>query len=257
MTELEISIVGDSALNIVFGSTLDPANGSRTYDPDAARHVRCALELLEQQPIQGTIGATPAYCALTIYYDPLTIGYDELVLQLNDRLANLDDYIATQTAEHPSRTVIKVPVCYGDEFGPDLEAVAQSAGISADEVIKLHSAPIYEVGMHGFYPGFTYLTGLDRTLNIPRSFEPHDSVPAGSVGIGGRQTGIYALTSPGDWHVIGRTPLHLFDINRKPALLLQVGQGVEIEPISAARFKEISQQIAEGDYEIQSYEQEV
>ncbi len=256
MTELDISIVGDSALNIVFGSTLDPANGSRTYDPDAARHVRCALEVLERQPIQGTIGATPAYCALTIYYDPLTIGYDELVLQLNDRLANLEEYIAKQSAEHPSRTVVKVPVCYGGEYGRDLEAVAKSAGMSTNEVIKRHSAPIYEVGMHGFYPGFTYLTGLDHKLDIPRSFEPHDSVPAGSVGIGGKQTGIYSLSSPGDWHVIGRTPLKLFDIERKPALLLQIGQGVEIEPVSANEFESISQQIAEGTYELQSYEQE-
>ncbi len=256
MTELEISIVGDSALNIVFGSTLDPSNGSRTYDPVAAQHVRCALELLEKQPIQGTVGATPAYCALTIYYDPLTIGYDELVLQLNDRLASLEDYIAKQAEEHPNRTVVKVPVCYGGTFGPDLATVAQSAGTSEEEVIARHSMPIYEVGMHGFYPGFTYLTGLDQGLKIPRSMEPHNSVPAGSVGIGGKQTGIYSLTSPGDWHVIGRTPLNLFDINRTPALLLEVGQGVQLEPISAIEFDEIAQQISQGNYQLQTYEQE-
>ncbi|MDO5334883.1 MAG: 5-oxoprolinase subunit PxpB [Coriobacteriia bacterium] len=249
MSELSISIVGDSALNIVFSHTLDPTNGSRTYDPAGARRVRHALRLLNEHPIPGVIGCTPAYCALTIYYDPLTVGFDNLVHELNDRLSPLDADMEQWESEGRERSVIEVPVCYGGEFGPDLLAVAQACNQDVQEVIARHSAPTYDVGMMGYYPGFAYLTGLDQSLYVPRNLDPSKEIPAGSIGIGGRQTGIYGLGTPGDWNIIGRTPLKLLEITNVAKPLLEVGQGVKLVPISPEEYEDIATKVAKGTYE--------
>ncbi len=128
--------------------------------------------------------------------------------------------------------LVEIPVCYGSEYGPDLEDVAALHELTSAEVIRRHSAPPYRVQFLGFLPGFAYLSGLPPGLETPRRDTPRLSVPAGAVGIGGAQTGVYPLESPGGWQIIGRTPLILFDLNREPPALLRAGDRVRFVPIS-------------------------
>jgi inhibitor of KinA len=131
-------------------------------------------------------------------------------------------------------------VCYGGVFGPDLEAVAQRHGLAPEELIRLHSEAVYSVYMLGFAPGFAYLGGLPPALATPRRDEPRTAVPAGSVGIGGSQTGIYPLVSPGGWNLIGRTPLRLFDARRTSPTLLAVGDRVRFQVIEHDDFDRLA-----------------
>ncbi|WIG55610.1 MAG: Allophanate hydrolase 2 subunit 1 [Rhodanobacteraceae bacterium] len=129
-----------------------------------------------------------------------------------------------------------IPVCYGGDCGPDIDAIAEHAGLVRDEVIARHAAAEYTVAMLGFAPGFPYLLGLDAALHVPRRATPRTRVPAGSVAIGGAQTGIYPCELPGGWHLIGRTPLALFDPRRDPPCLLAPGDRVRFRAIDAGEF---------------------
>ena len=128
--------------------------------------------------------------------------------------------------------VVDLPVCYGGEFGPDLDAVAEHAALPPTGVVGLHSGADYRVHAIGFAPGFAYLGGLPEAIVTPRRPEPRTAVPAGSVGIGGSQTGIYPIVSPGGWQLIGRTALHLFDARRTPAALLAIGDVVRFRALA-------------------------
>ena len=161
----------------------------------------------------------PGMNNLTLVFDPLETDREALTHQL---LAAW--HAATETAA-PGREVA-IPVQYGGEFGPDLQAVATHAGLSVHEVVQRHAGGDYVVFFLGFQPGFAYLGGLEAALHTPRRASPRLEVPAGSVGIGGEQTGIYPATSPGGWQLIGRTDLPLFDAARRPPTLLQPGDRV-------------------------------
>ena len=143
-----------------------------------------------------------------------------------------------QPGEAPER-LLEIPVCYGGEFGEDLEELARRHDMTADRVVELHTAATYFVGMLGFAPGFPYLAGLDRRLVTARRSTPRARVPRGSVAIGGEHTGIYPLDSPGGWHVIGRTPLTLFDLDRDPPSLLQAGDKVRFVAIAPEAFERV------------------
>lgn len=143
---------------------------------------------------------------------------------------------ASATRSDRSRCAIEIPVCYDRAFGPDLDIVASHAGLSGQAVIERHTAATYTVAMLGFAPGFPYLLGLDPTLQVPRRANPRTRVPAGSVAIGGAQTGIYSQELPGGWHLIGRTPLRLFDPLRDQPALLAPGDRVRFRPIGAEEF---------------------
>jgi inhibitor of KinA len=138
-------------------------------------------------------------------------------------------------------TLVEIPVCYGGQFGPDLEEVARRAGLPAAEVIQLHAQAEYVVAMIGFAPGFPYLAGMNEQLAAPRKTQPRAQVPAGSVGIAGRQTGIYSLPTPGGWQLIGRTPRRLFHPMWENPSLLRAGDQVLFVPISSAEFDQLSE----------------
>lgn len=202
----------------------------------AHRRVRAALARLDALAPPGVEDVVPTFTTLAVHYDPARIAGTRAVpphLRLADALAaalaGLDD---GATAE-PLRTV-EIPVCYGGEAGPDLEKVAQLHGLSPDEVVRRHAEAGYRVYMVGFVPGFAYLGGLAPELATPRRATPRERVPAGSVGIGGSQTGVYPQDSPGGWWLIGRTPLELFDPGREPAALLSLGDAVRFVPLSPA-----------------------
>ncbi len=138
-------------------------------------------------------------------------------------------------------TLVEIPVCYGGQFGADLEGVARHAGLPAAEVIRLHAQAEYVVAMVGFAPGFPYLAGMHEQLAAPRKTQPRALVPAGSVGIAGGQTGIYSIPTPGGWQLIGRTPRRLFHPQQENPSLLRAGDRVRFVPISAAEFDQQSE----------------
>ena len=144
---------------------------------------------------------------------------------------------------------MKIPVCYGGDFGPDLSDVAEHAGMSAEEVIAIHSGHDYLIDMLGFLPGFAYLGGLDERLHTPRLATPRTRIEPGAVGIGGAQTGIYPLASPGGWRIIGRTPVRPYDPDRESPILYAAGDYLRFVPITPQEFSLIETQVESGTYE--------
>ncbi len=200
-------------------------------DPEAnARAHRIAARLRALSP-SWLRDLVPAYAAVGVFFDPDAIAAD----------AVRDWLLAHCATDAPDRgtgdtRIVEIPVRYGDNFGADLDDAATALGIDRDTLIARHNAPLYTVAMLGFAPGFPYLLGLDPGLALPRLATPRTRVPAGSVGIGGAQTGIYPRESPGGWRLIGRTPLRLFDPGREHPSLLAPGDRVRFVAIDDARF---------------------
>jgi len=201
--------------------------------PDTGAHeqVRRLLLSLREAPRAGVLNLHPAYASLLVDFDPLRVGVADLADEIRQRLA-----AASASATAPPR-LVEIPVCYGGEWGPDLEAVAGHCGLAPGQVIERHSGPEYLVSFLGFSPGFPYLSGLDPALATPRLASPRKHVPAGSVAIGGAQAGIYPSASPGGWRVIGRTPLRLFDPQRWMPALLEMGDRIRFRPVSLEEFQ--------------------
>ena len=185
--------------------------------------------------IPGVVETVPAFATLLIFYDPLVTEYDAVAAAVQ-KLAKAP---GSDTAAGEGR-LVEIPVCYGGTFGPDLPFVAEHAGLTEKEVMELHAGREYRIYMLGFLPGFPYLGGLDERLFTPRLASPRTAIPAGSVGIGGEQTGVYPIASPGGWQLIGRTPLKLFDpsVGRLP---YAAGDRIRFCPITQDEFDVIAQ----------------
>ncbi len=207
--------VGDAAVTCELGEA--PA-------ADVQARVRALGRSLQAEPLPGQRECVPALTSLLAIFDPRVTTVAELGDGLCRRLQE-------RTLEPTSR-VHEIPVCYGGPEGPDLAEVAARLGLSAAEVIALHSGADYEVELLGFMPGFAYLGTLPGALELPRRATPRTRLPAGSVAIAGRQTGIYPAASPGGWHVLGRTSVRLFDATRRPPALLQPGDHVRFRPVA-------------------------
>jgi inhibitor of KinA len=217
--------LGDQAVTITLGDRIDEATH---------RRVRAAVARLERDRPRGLIDLVPAFASITVHYDPARVGgaqpYDTLVGVLEQRLSeSLDDPL-------PPARVIEIPVCYGGDLGPDLDEVARAHALTTDDVVRIHASGEYLVFMVGFMPGFAYLGGLAPEIATPRRNTPRTAVPAGSVGIGGQQTGVYPSVSPGGWNLIGRTPRAVFDIHRAEPSLLATGDRVRFQPITRAEY---------------------
>ncbi len=199
------------------------------------RKVLALDQALAQKEISGIEECVPTYRSLLIRYNPLKISYEELVFQIRD----LENSIP-QTVFKEERVKKKViPVVYGGKYGPDLKNVAETHGLTEEEVIHIHSAKPYRVYMIGFVAGFPYLGVVDDTIATPRLKTPRIRVPAGSVGIAEKQTGIYPCEAPGGWQIIGRTPLKLFDPFKQPPTLLKPGDTVKFKPITEREFEKL------------------
>lgn len=206
---------GDRALVVEFGDGIDPAV--------SAAVARLAARVAARKP-DGVIETVPTYRSLMVHHDPCAGDPEALAATLEALAAEVSREAADPGAT-PGR-LVEIPVTYGGEMGPDLPYVCEKTGLSPEEVVRLHTAPTYVVYMLGFLPGFPYMGGLDPRLATPRLSTPRLRIPAGSVGIGGEQTGVYTLESPGGWAVIGRTPLTLFDPMREEPCLLLAGDRV-------------------------------
>jgi inhibitor of KinA len=222
--------LGDQAVLVEMGTTLTPALNDRVHALSAR---------LLANPLSGVLDIVPAYVTLAVHYDAGRIAKD-LGQRGSPREAVLAwveaELSGLQTVPRDAGRRIEIPVCYGGEWGEDLGELAQAAGLSAEEFAGLHGAGEYRVHLVGFAPGFAYLGGLDARLHAPRRASPRARVPAGSVAIGGEQTGVYPLESPGGWNLIGRTPLRMFDPARDPACLLAAGDRVTFLSIDRTRF---------------------
>lgn len=174
----------------------------------------------------------PAYATVLIDFDPLTMSHAELA-------STVGELVQLGAEAHFPTRVVRIPVCYGGELGPDLPFVAEHAGLPSGEVVRLHSSANYVVHFLGFSPGFGYLDGLPAQLDCPRMESPRTRVAAGSVGIAGRQTGVYPLESPGGWRLIGCTPLRMFNPHASPPTRLEPGDKVQFVAIDRAEFDEL------------------
>ncbi|NLY43322.1 MAG: 5-oxoprolinase subunit PxpB [Clostridiaceae bacterium] len=192
------------------------------------------------------IEVIPTYRSLLVHYNPLLISSHELIRKIKKIEESLEDM------ELPPARVVKIPVLYGGEYGPDLEFVAQYNHLTPDEVISIHCSRDYLVYMLGFTPGFCYLGGMSAEIATPRLAEPRTNIPAGSVGIAGNQTGMYPIDSPGGWRIIGRTPVRLFTPeNEKQPVLMQAGDYIRYYPITLEEYQFIQKAIEENRYRIE------
>jgi inhibitor of KinA len=196
--------------------------------------VRKLLQLLEAEPIEGVRNLHPAYCSLLVKFDALKWRHEALEKELRKHLGRLEK------VKLPEPREVEIPVCYGGEYGPDLDEVAALHGITPEQIIKLHTSTTYLVYFLGFVPGFAYLGELPKELVTPRLPTPRKKVPVGSVGIAGNQTGVYPFETPGGWRLLGRTPLAMFRTDREGLSLLSIGDRVRFAPISRERFAELS-----------------
>jgi inhibitor of KinA len=210
----------------------------------ATLRMRALADWLRQSAVPGVLDLVPAFCSLTVHYEPLHVrAADGFPFEcLRAQLAQAIDQ-APPARDDLSR-VVEIPVLYGGPGGEDLAPLAAAHGLSIEEAIARHTAPPYFVAMLGFAPGFAYLAGLDPRLVTPRRDTPRARVPAGSVAIGGEHTGIYPFDSPGGWNVIGRTPLRLFEPGRFAPSLLSVGDEVRFVAIDEARFRALAREQA-------------
>ncbi|MBB6453642.1 inhibitor of KinA [Salirhabdus euzebyi] len=208
------------------------------FDGDSSSEIHGKIvslaSMLQGSELDGFLEAVPSYTTLTIHYNPLLIGKDDPY----EYVCRQVDLLIKKLPAHTDLAgrQVDIPVCYGGDFGPDLDYVASYHNLSVQEVIAIHMEPIYPVYFLGFSPGFPYLGGLLPKLETPRKETPRKTIPKGSVGIAGRQTGIYPLGSPGGWQIIGQTPLRLFSINQDSPALLQPGDNIRFYPISRQQF---------------------
>jgi len=234
---MEIVPLGDSALIVRVREEFEDA------PEETLNEVLHAFEQLRSASIPGVIELAPAYTSVAVFFHASAVAKATGVA--HDVFESLAAHIRAAVAArgHPGRMKraasrgIEIPVCYDPEFAPDLDEVVRHAGISAKEVVDLHSTAEYRVACIGFVPGFPFLAGLPKKLATPRLETPRKEIPPGSVGIGGAQTGIYPLRSPGGWNLIGRTPLELFDPTKIPPALLQAGDHVRFRAIAREEFE--------------------
>ena len=230
MQDTKILTAGDSSVLIQFGNTIDPEINYR---------ISATVQMMREQHIVGVTDIIPAFCSLLINYDPRVITFAEI------------------KAGAKRKKVYEIPVCYGGEYGPDIQNIADHAGLSVEEVIDIHTSRDYLIYMLGFLPGFTYLGGLDERIHTPRLANPRIKIAAGSVGIGGSQTGIYPMDSPGGWQLMGLTPVKTYDPEREIPILVEAGDYIRFVRIDEDEFKRIKELVDRGEYQCVVHEGEV
>ena len=227
---------GDSALVIEFGNEISV---------DINKKIRKMMDDIKKENIDGIVELVPTYCSLLINYDVLKIDYNTLVEKLKTFLNN-----DLETAEGEEVTLIEIPTLYNDEVGSDLSYVAEHNKLSKEEVIKIHTGTDYLVYMLGFMPGFTYLGGMSEKIATPRLESPRLQIYPGSVGIAGKQTGMYPSMSPGGWRIIGRTPLKLYNPDSDTPVYISSGDYVRYVSISEEEYNDILKKVENNEYKL-------
>lgn len=232
MTETRLLASGDTVLVLEFGDTIDWR---------ISRRVNALDRRLRRAPIAGVVETVPTFRSLAVHYDPDTISFDAL----GEQLCAMAE--AVEAGEDRTR-LWRIPGCYDAEFGPDLQAVGEKAGLTPDQVVECHASHAYIVYMMGFLPGFPYMGNVPDAIALPRLETPRTRVPKGSIAIATSMTAVYTLESPGGWHILGRTPIRFFDVADPSPALLSPGDKVIFEPVSRDVFERITAQVAAGEY---------
>lgn len=219
---------GDGAILLIFGDNIDPRIN---------RIIHRVAKAVRRAAIAGVWGIVPAYTTLLVEYDPSVTTGDEVISRL--QALRLDD-------EDRTPRCFRIPVLYGGDAGPDLLEVAQTLGLTPDEVVRRHTAAPYLIYCLGFSPGFPLCGMLAPELRIPRRSSPRTLVPAGSVAIAGFQTGVYPTQSPGGWHLLGQTPVRLFDLHRDPPIIYEPGDYLWFRAVDRQTFEELRELSRQG-----------
>ncbi len=241
MNEVKYLVSGDCAVCVEFGNEISP---------EINRKIRAFKLAVENEAIEGIVETVPTYRSLLVVYKPELIRFGELTEKFEALRGKME------TIQIPPPMVVEIPVFYGGETGPDLEAVARHNGISPEEVVQIHASGEYLIYMLGFIAGFPYLGGMDPRIATPRLESPRVRIEGGSVGIAGEQTGVYPVASPGGWQLIGRTPVKLYDPDREKPVLLEAGQYIKFCPVDEAEYAAVEQRVKEGAYVPVTYAKE-
>ena len=226
---------GDRALSVEFGTTIFQDLNERVLQFD---------NLLREERVRGVLETVPSYRALLVYYDPLIIEYESLAKQLRRLEAKIAPRVVLP------RRLVEIPCCYDPEIGFDLMAVAEQHGLTARDIVEIHSSAEYVIYFIGFAPGFPYLGGLPERIATPRLVTPRAKVPLGSVAIGGRQCTIYSVESPGGFWILGRTPLRLYDPSATQPVLLRAGDRIRFNPVDRTEYEQMCRSVEEGTFRI-------
>lgn len=228
---------GDRALSVEFGDKIDEEINSRLMG---------FIKRMNEQKVEGIEEFVPSFRAVLIHYNPAVLPYKKMVSLINDFLSKEDHETSRE------KRIVEIPVCYEGVYAPDIEFVAEHAQMTVEEVIELHSSKAYLVYMLGFQPGFPYLGGLDERLVTPRLASPRLKIEAGSVGIGGAQTGLYPMESPGGWQIIGRTPVKCYNPAKENNIPYKAGDFIRFVPISTEEYEKLQKADEQGMYEFKS-----
>ena len=234
--QVRLLSVGDRALAVEFGDRIDRRLSDAVLRLEAA---------IRAERLPGVVETVPTFRSLLVHYDPLATSRADLEREITVLLDHDEGGPAVAR-------LWRIPVCYEEQFAPDLAEVARLTGLAPADVVALHSGARYRVYMLGFLPGFPYLGDLPAALALPRRADPRLRVPAGSISIATSLTAIYPYASPGGWHLIGATPIRFFDAARTPPALLTAGDAVLFDPIDAGAFTAIRDAVESGNYNIES-----
>lgn len=239
MGNIKFLAAGDRALVAEFGNAIDDGINNQ---------VHALAKKIEEERIPGVSELVPTFRSLMIYYNPKEIKF----AQLKEKIQSFGGIEAE--AGRTKKRILKIPCCYGARFGLDLADMERHTGLTREEIIAIHSSVDYKIYMLGFLPGFVYLGGLDKRLEMPRMTTPRVKILPGSVGIGGNQTGVYPLASPGGWRLMGGTPVDFYDPNRKEPILCRAGEYIRFVPITIDDYYDIRRMIVQGTYQVEVVE---
>ncbi len=232
--EFRLRPLGDNAVIVELGTEINV---------ETQQKIKEITSFFDENNFEWLIEYVPAFTTITLFYDPINLidvfnkKNKQLPYQLVcEKLETI--FTRLQTQQSFQSRVVEIPVCYGGEYGPDLEYVATHNNLTPEEVIAIHSSGDYLVYMIGFAPGFPYIGGMSEKIATPRRSSPRLKIPEGSVGIAGAQTGVYPIETPGGWQLIGKTPLKLFRPKEDSPSLLQAGDKIQFKPITQEDFKE-------------------
>ena len=231
---------GETALTVQFSDEISES---------VNRRIRFVAARLSGGAVKGVRECVPTFVSLTVYFDPFQIS----VKKLKARIESINSEFVDGKAG--IKRIFIIPVCYEGDFAPDIKDVADHAGLSVNEVISIHTGTDYLIYMLGFLPGFPYLGGLDQRIHTPRLNSPRTRIPPGAVGIGGEQTGIYPLASPGGWRLIGQTPLKPYDPEREEPILYKAGDYIRFKAINKDEYDKIVESVSKGQYKTEILEE--
>ncbi len=227
--------IGEQSINLVFPNMIDIKEN---------RFIQAVAKYLLNKNISGIVDVIPAYHTLTVNFDLSVTNYQKTTSKIKEIINSRQ-----LQQEENSHRILELPVCYDEEFGPDLKDVAKFGNLTVKELINLHTQTDYFIYMLGFLPGFAYMGTVPKRIAMPRLDRPRPLVPAGSVGIAGEQTGMYPVSSPGGWRLLGKTPIRLYN-SRRPKPRYQAGDFIRFKSISKTEYRDIQLADQNGDYQL-------